>query len=289
MALTARDLLIFHLEHTFEKESGQPSLAQAVAGLTSGQAAWKSSPARHSIWQITRHVAHWKEAFLAALDAHPVDYDDWNRRDWPEAAGTHQEWERDVAHLHNVSRDVRSRLDGFDEKSLWGSIKWYAQSASPRPVATRFLQLATHDIYHAGQIQYLVALQEIPVEELAAAASRNELSRMERVLGADATVVSAFSRDGWTALHVACYFGMVEAVRLLLSQGASVNAVSRNAERHTPLHSAAGGIAHRAEVIRLLSNAGADPAAPDASGKTALEVARAHGDAAVVATLSSGA
>ena len=285
MTITTRDLLILHLDHTFEKESGQPSLAQAVAGLTSGQAAWKPSPARHSIWQITRHVAHWKKAFIAALDGRPVEYDGWNRRDWQEIAGAQQEWEWEVAHLHAVSGEVRARLDGFDDKGLSRSIKWYAQSRFPRPIATRFLHLATHDIYHAGQIQYLFALQEIPVEELAAAASRNDLPRMERVLAADARVVNEFSRDGWTALHVACYFGMTEAVRLLLSRGASARAVSRNAERHTPLHSTVGGIANRAEIVRLLMNAGADASAQDASGKTPLDVARAEGDTAVIAML----
>ena len=288
MAFTTKDLLLFHLDHTFEKESGQPSLAQAVVGLTSAQAAWKPSPARHSIWQITRHVAHWKEGFIAALDGHPLDYDRWNRRDWQEISGTQHEWERDVSHLHAISREVRARLDGLDEERLSQSIKWYAQSASPRPIATRFLQLATHDIYHSGQIQYLFALQEIPVEELAATASRDDVRRMERILASDASVVNSFSRDGWTALHVACYFGMTEAVRFLLSRGASATAVSHNAERQTPLHSTVGGIAHRAEIVRLLIGAGADPTARDASGKTPLEAARTRGEAAVVALLGGG-
>jgi len=285
VTITTRDLLIFHLDHTFEKESGQPSLAQAVAGLTSGQAAWKPSPARHSIWQITRHVAHWKKAFIAALDGHPVEYDGWNRRDWQEIAGAQQEWEREVAHLHAVSGEVRARLDGFDDEGLSRSIKWYTHSRFPRPIATRFLTLATHDIYHAGQIQYLFALQEMPVEELAAAASRNDVRRMKSILASEPQAIHAHSRDGWTALHVACFFGMVEAVRFLLEEGARPNAVSRNADAHTPLHSTVGGIANQAEIVRRLMHAGADASAKDASGKTPLDVARTGGDATVVALL----
>jgi len=287
MASTTKELVAFHLDHTYEKEAGYPPLARAVAGLTADQAAWKPSPARHSIWQIVRHLVHWKQAFLAALDGHPVEYDAWNREDWQEIADTQQEWERDLARLHAVSREMRRRLDAFDDEGLSRSITWFAQSASPHSILTRFLEMATHDTYHAGQIQYLVALQEIPVEELAAAASRNDLPRMEHVLAADPQALSAFSRDGWTPLHVACYFGMVEAVALLLSRGAPPNAVSRNTRAHTPLHLAVGGIANQAEIVRLLVNAGADASRENAAGKTPRDLAKAGGNAAVVAVLES--
>lgn len=154
-----------------------------------------------------------------------------------------------------------------------------------RPIATRFLTIATHDTYHAGQIQYLVALQEIPVEEFTAAASRNDLPRMEGILTADTGVINMVSRDGWTALHVASYFGMIEAVRLLLARGALPNTVSRNAEASTPLHLAVGGIANRTEIVRLLLEAGANARVPDGSGKTPLETARAPAEPALIALL----
>jgi DinB superfamily len=61
-----KDLLLTHLDYTFEKEAWQPSLAMAVRGLTAAQAAWRPGPNRHSIWQIVRHVTRWKQATLAA-------------------------------------------------------------------------------------------------------------------------------------------------------------------------------------------------------------------------------
>lgn len=272
-----KELLGHHLDHTFEKESTQPSLAAAVQGLTAAQAAWQPSPRRHSIWQIVRHVTLWKEGAIAALDGRPVDYDEWNRRDWAEAEGDQTAWERDVARLHRVSGELRARLAAIEEEELTRRIAWYARSAPPRPIATRFLELATHDAYHAGQIQYLFALQEIPVEELTAAASRDDIDRLAQVLERHPAAVRGYTREGWTALHVACYFGMAEAVRLLLERGAAPDAVSRNDERHTPLHMAAGGIANRAEIATMLLASGAAAGIEDASGRTPLDIARKAG------------
>lgn len=118
--MTLKDLVIDHLEYTFERETWQPPLAQAIEGLTAAQAAWKPQPAGHSIWQIVCHVTLWKQAVLDGLAGRPQDADVLERRDWDEVSGTDAEWEADVQ---------------------------------------RLLRQATHDIYHAGQIQYLRALQ----------------------------------------------------------------------------------------------------------------------------------
>jgi DinB superfamily len=60
--VTPKDLLLNHLEYTFQREAWQPSLAMAVQGLTAAQVSWKPGPDRHSIWQIVRHVTHWTRA-----------------------------------------------------------------------------------------------------------------------------------------------------------------------------------------------------------------------------------
>jgi hypothetical protein len=64
--VTPKDLLLHHLEHTFQREAWQPALAMAVQGLTAAQASWKPGSDRHSIWQIVRHVTHWKRATFEA-------------------------------------------------------------------------------------------------------------------------------------------------------------------------------------------------------------------------------
>lgn len=288
MKISMKELLLYHIEHTFEKEAMQTSLSLAVSGLTAAQAAWKPSADRHSIWQIVRHVIHWKEAQISALDGKPLDYDERNRADWQEVVGDQRDWEADVERLATISEEIRARVRAMDEETLAQGIRWYKQSLRPRPVAIRLLELATHDIYHTGQIQYLFALQEIPVEEFTMAASRNDIGRLERLLRKQGNVVAGYSRDGWTALHVACYFAQKEAVQFLLTRGASINAVSRNDQAHTPLHSAVTGVANRRAMVMLLLQHGADVAARDAKGSTPLDLARQEEDAEVVHLLERG-
>ena len=75
--------------------------------------------------------------------------------------------------------------------------------------------------------------------------------------------------DGWTALHLAAAFGSPETVQLLLSRGASVDALSTNAQKNQPLH-AALALGRNPETIRLLLDAGADPNARQTGGYTAI-------------------
>ncbi len=93
--LTIKDLLVKHLEYTFV-EGWQPSLWMAVQGLTAEQAAWKSSPERHSIWQIIRHVLLWKRSVLQAWAGDLPSSAVLSEADWKEVSGTRAEWEADL-------------------------------------------------------------------------------------------------------------------------------------------------------------------------------------------------
>ena len=98
----------------------------------------------------------------------------------------------------------------------------------------------------------------------------------------------AVAEDGFTPLHLAAFFRHPEAVRLLLSRGAPVNAVAANPMRVQPLHSAAAG--GDPECVRLLVEAGADVDARQEGGFTPLHACAQNGDeAAVSALLAAGA
>jgi uncharacterized protein len=75
------------------------------------------------------------------------------------------------------------------------------------------------------------------------------------------------SGDGWTPLHLAAAFGTPEAVRVLLENGAPVDAVSKNPQTNQPLH-AALALGRNPETIRLLREAGANPNARQTGGFT---------------------
>jgi ankyrin repeat protein len=83
--------------------------------------------------------------------------------------------------------------------------------------------------------------------------------------------VGGYSYDGWTPLHLAAFFGRLDAARLLIERGADVHAVSRNGMTNTPLHAAAAG--RHADVALLLLDHGANGSATDAGGYTPRQIA----------------
>src|SRR5213592_2581856 len=72
---------------------------------------------------------------------------------------------------------------------------------------------------------------------LCEAAAAGEVERDERLLE-EGAATDAYSADGWTALHLAAFFGHMKLAERLLARGADVAARSRNSNANTPLHAA---------------------------------------------------
>jgi ankyrin repeat protein len=98
-------------------------------------------------------------------------------------------------------------------------------------------------------------------------AAAGDAASLRQCLNVTPQAVHDLSGDGWTALHLASAFGTPEAVRLLLENGASVDAVSKNPQTNQPLH-AALALGRNPETIRLLLDAGANPNARQTGGFT---------------------
>lgn len=136
------------------------------------------------------------------------------------------------------------------------------------------------------------------------AAATGDLDRVRTLLDRDPSLVTAYSPDGWTALHLASFFGHARVVALLLDRGAGIDMLSasmgntalqaatangqadvvrllidRNADvgyataqgEFTALHGAAN--AGNVPIARMLLEAGADPEAKTTDGRTARELA----------------
>jgi ankyrin repeat protein len=96
-------------------------------------------------------------------------------------------------------------------------------------------------------------------------------------------LVTTYTPDGFTVLHMAAYFGQVAVATLLLDSGADVAAVSQDDAEGTPLHAAVAARHHG--MAWLLLARGAPVNAQQAGGFTALHVAARFGDHPIVQLL----
>lgn len=112
------------------------------------------------------------------------------------------------------------------------------------------------------------------------AAALGATDRLLDLLHQQPDLVHAYSDDGWTALHLAGHFGRSDSIAVLLEHGAELGAISRNRNANTPLHAALAG--RQAETAKLLIRQGADVNATDGSGYTPLHLAAHEGNAALV-------
>ncbi len=105
------------------------------------------------------------------------------------------------------------------------------------------------------------------------------VGREERVEQAHAgwgdSILDEYSRDGYTPLQLACFFGHEKVARYLVEKGVEVNAVSQNAMAIQPLHAAAAG--NHLGIVKLLLEAGADANGPQGGGFRPLHTAAQNG------------
>jgi uncharacterized protein len=117
----------------------------------------------------------------------------------------------------------------------------------------------------------------------AAALGRDE--RLRELLQEDASRANAFGDDGFHPLGLACFFGHLDAARVLLEHGAEPNVLSRNEHIQTAaIHAAAAANetgadeSTRYELVKLVLEHGADPNLPQRGGFRAIDAARQNGD-----------
>ncbi len=140
-ALTLKELVIDHVHTTLEPEDWQwqPSLKEALEGLTAAQAAWKPTPERHSIWQIVRHLILWKRGVLDAWNGNPPDPEQLAASDWQLVVGSEVDWERDRRTLLEISTQFLTRAQAIDDAGLSKQIVWYKGGAT-QPLAVRVVR-----------------------------------------------------------------------------------------------------------------------------------------------------
>jgi len=110
-------------------------------------------------------------------------------------------------------------------------------------------------------------------------AALNMHEKLARVLAHESDI-DQLSGDGFSALHLACFFGSLESAALLVEMGANVNIHADNMTDLRPLHSACA--AGQGAIASLLLKAGAKPNVIQAGGYTPLMTAASLGNDPVV-------
>jgi ankyrin repeat protein len=122
------------------------------------------------------------------------------------------------------------------------------------------------------------------------AALTNDVERIDIHLKAAPWAIDLLSPDGWTALHLAAFFGADAAVLRLLALGANARIMGRAFEQNLALHAACAGRRIGKGAMAQLTSATGDPDALQKQGYTALAIAAGNGfTEAVDALLAAGA
>jgi len=140
---------------------------------------------------------------------------------------------------------------------------------------------------YSGRNDIAALLLEKGVElDVFAACMAGAKERAMELVGANPQLLNAYSPDGWTPLHLACFFGNPSVAEALIARGADVRPQSTNPMHNTPLHAAAAG--RSKEAVRALLEHGADVNARQEGGWTALHAASQNGDVEMVRLLIAG-
>ena len=133
------------------------NLRGSLRGLTVKQLAWRPSPGRHNIWEIAVHCAYWKYIVRRRIlgekkGSFALKGSNWFKRPSEKSEKT---WLRELKLLENMHRSLRSAVAALNSADL-----------AKRPSGSKWTNLqtisgiASHDLYHAGQIQLLKRLQK---------------------------------------------------------------------------------------------------------------------------------
>ncbi len=150
-------LLLRLLDEAYERRAWHgPNLRGSLRGLSAREAAWRPSPRRHNVWELLLHAAYWKYAVRRMLTggkrgSFPLSGSNWIE---PPAPPTAKAWKAHRALLDSEHRRLRGTVAGLTPAELARRPR-----GSKYDVEKMILGVASHDLYHAGQIQLLKALR----------------------------------------------------------------------------------------------------------------------------------
>lgn len=147
-------LEVFDQAYTAPSWHGTP-LKGTLRGVSVRVALWRPGPRRHCIWKLVLHTAYWKCMVRRRLLRDPTIALPRAGANWPSLPGRSNAaaWRRDRELLDEQHRLLRRAIAALAARDL-GRRGWH----SKWPIKAEIYGIASHDLYHAGQIQVLKRL-----------------------------------------------------------------------------------------------------------------------------------
>lgn len=146
------------LRHAYDQPAWHgANLRESLTGVTLSQALWRPAPERRNVWELVLHCAYWKHVVVRRLEGFGDD-SGFSRSpaDFPALPEVTQvAWASDLALLEHTHQQLLTRVGELDAARLAEP----ATAKENRTLAEIVFGVAHHDIYHAGQIRLLLALQ----------------------------------------------------------------------------------------------------------------------------------
>lgn len=152
------DILLRLVEESYKKKAWHgPNLRGSLRGLSSKEALWRPGPGRHNIWEILIHCAYWKYIVRRRITGEKKDTFPFQGSNWFNSPHivTDKILRSDIALLASTHRMLIEAISGMDPEALPRIPKNSKVSNE-----TIIRGIASHDVYHAGQIQLLKKLQQ---------------------------------------------------------------------------------------------------------------------------------
>ncbi len=145
-----------HLHPTdgFRPWHGGASVLGSLRGVSPVVAAWKPYPDRHSIWELSLHIAYWNYAVWRRLTDAPQGGFPRAPSNWPAVPEpTEAAWAEDRRLVREWHDRLVTALREFDDDRLD-----HTAGDTDTPFADLVTGILLHDTYHAGQIQIMKRL-----------------------------------------------------------------------------------------------------------------------------------
>ncbi|MBP0726952.1 DinB family protein [Bacillus sp. RG28] len=146
-----KDLLLYVLDSTFDKESWYAPLKNAIEGITAEQANWRpAGEATKTIWENVNHLIYYKERLVANMDGcnwtHNLDGDETFHL--TEQSNEEKEWKKVVERVENAHHNLRQILSHISIEEL-----------NENSLEGKLMDILLHDAYHTGQIIQIRKMQ----------------------------------------------------------------------------------------------------------------------------------